>query len=507
MNALHRRLVVLCMVLTLIGGSFYLPVARAQDDGTLKFNEPVIATLNPGQTDSRTFSVLTGDNFELRLSPIDTFTYTAVLIDPSNAAIPLTPGQDGSVVYAVDSAPSAGTFTLALSAPQQAGQLLIQLSSSSVAPVPLSFGETTIQITGIAMRYDLTPLVGSGPTSLMLAGADANGLPGLTLTDATTGETILTLAPGMLLELDLTLPEGSSHILTLEPGEQPISVNMAWNEAPDSSQSSTSSDSQSSTSPVATSSAPSSSECQIVFSANVNLRYGPGVAYEPPLGSIPPGTTVPAIGRLADYSWYQINYGGQLGWVAGQIAATTTQGNCTAVPVVTPPPPPAGPTATYAYTTTTGPSPTPSATYTPGGPTATYTPSYTPTTPPAAQIAPNDTNYTLIVDLDSTESVTDFVSYPQGDVEDRVSYDVRGLNNSVAMPGGRAQFVIQATCFGEGTEHITFVADGQTYTCGSTVLDRTVNADSRTGAVTITAVGGDATYVQWVLTGTVTRLN
>lgn len=47
---------------------------------------------------------------------------------------------------------------------------------------------------------------------------------------------------------------------------------------------------------------------------------------------------------------------------------------------------------------------------------------------------------------------------------------------------------------------------GQTFSCGQTIVDREVTADSRTGQVTITGVGGENTYVQWVLTGTATRL-
>jgi len=67
--------------------------------------------------------------------------------------------------------------------------------------------------------------------------------------------------------------------------------------------------------------------------------------------------------------------------------------------------------------------------------------------------------------------------------------------------------VIQATCFGTGTEHVTFFTGGQTYSCGQTLVDREVTYDSRTGQVTITATGGEGTYVQWVLTGTATRTN
>ena len=142
-------------------------------------------------------------------------------------------------------------------------------------------------------------------------------------------------------------------------------------------------------------------------------------------------------------------------------------------------------------------------------PTATYTPSYTPTTPPAAQIAPEDARFNnpLNIQLDSTASVLDFVSYPGGDNEDRVRWDIIGMNNNSSLSGGRARLVISVTCFGEGTDQVQFFTGGQTYFCGSTIVDQEVTANSKTGSVVITAVGGQGTYVQWVLTGTATRVN
>ena len=75
------------------------------------------------------------------------------------------------------------------------------------------------------------------------------------------------------------------------------------------------------------------------------------------------------------------------------------------------------------------------------------------------------------------------------------------------LSGGRARLVIAVSCFGEGIDNIQVFTGGQTYTCGQTIVDREVTYDSRTGQVTITAVGGQGTYVQWVLTGTATRVN
>lgn len=178
-------------------------------------------------------------------------------------------------------------------------------------------------------------------------------------------------------------------------------------------------------------------------------------------------------------------------------------------------------TPTYTPTTVNGLAPTatqtgtPTPTYTPTntqpGPTFTpsFTPSYTPTTQNAAPVAPEDARFNspLNITLDSTVSVTDFVSYPGGDREDRVAWDITGMNPNPSLSGGQARLIIAVSCFGTGTQNIQLFTGGQTYSCGQTIVDREVTADSRTGSVVITAVAGEGTYVQWVLTGTATRAN
>jgi hypothetical protein len=163
-----------------------------------------------------------------------------------------------------------------------------------------------------------------------------------------------------------------------------------------------------------------------------------------------------------------------------------------------------GPTATYTPSYTP-----PATTAQQQQPTATYTPSYTPTTPPAAQVAPEDARFNnpLTIALDSTASVLDFVSYPGGDREDMVRWDITGMNQTSSLSGGRARLVLAVSCFGQNTNQVTFFTGGQTYSCGQTVFDQEVTFNSKTGTLTITAVGGQNTYVQWVLTGTATRVN
>lgn len=122
-------------------------------------------------------------------------------------------------------------------------------------------------------------------------------------------------------------------------------------------------------------------------------------------------------------------------------------------------------------------------------------------------LAPPDGDHPLTIPVDSAASVTDFVSFPGGDTQDRVPFSVTGLNPNPVLPGGRARLVISASCFGIGTQNVQFFIGGQIFSCGQTLVDREVTSDSRTGRVTTTAIGGTNTFVQWVLTGTATRLN
>ncbi len=265
---------------------------------------------------------------------------------------------------------------------------------------------------------------------------------------------------------------------------------------------------------------------------NVNLRNAPVIEPNNIISQLQPSQVLEVTGTTGE--WYQVTVPGVgTAWVAASVVFTT--GDCSNVPAVTAPEQQPAPTATTSptqpvqqATPTYTPSYTPTtaqqqqqatATYTPSytpttaqqqqQPTATYTPSYTPTTPPAAQVAPEDARFNnqLNIQLDSTASVLDFVSYPGGDREDRVRWDIIGMNNNSSLPGGRARLVISVSCFGQNTNQVQFFTGGQTYSCGQTIVDQEVTANSKTGSVVITAVGGSGTYVQWVLTGTATRVN
>ena len=157
------------------------------------------------------------------------------------------------------------------------------------------------------------------------------------------------------------------------------------------------------------------------------------------------------------------------------------------------------PTATAAPPTPTEtPAPTETATEVPATPTATDVP---------VQVAPNDADYQLTIPLGDTTTISDVVSFPSGDHEDRVAFDISGLEPNRNLSGGRAQLVIIATCIGTGTESITFFTGGRLYHCGDTIIDRTAIAATRSGSIVVTAARGENIYVTWSLTGSAVRAN
>lgn len=261
---------------------------------------------------------------------------------------------------------------------------------------------------------------------------------------------------------------------------------------------------------------PAPTVCTAFSGGAVNIRSGAGTEFGI-IGQLQPGTGVPVSG-ITSNGWLQVQSQFGVGFVSQTVVSLS--GPCGGLPLVQSPASPGGgqpqPTVAPPAVTATLTGPTPTFTSTsPGptqpGPTATYTPTQplvpTNTATVAVPTAPPDSNYALTVPLDSTVSITDFVSYPGGDVEDVVSYNTSGLNPNSALPGGIATMVFSFSCFGTGTQNINFRVDGNDRPCGGTYTRNNVNADSDTGAVRIQATGGTNTYVQWVVTVTLTRNN
>jgi uncharacterized protein YraI len=251
---------------------------------------------------------------------------------------------------------------------------------------------------------------------------------------------------------------------------------------------------------------PTTGQCVLatIQDERVNVRRGPSRDYDPPVGSISPTGIYSVIGRNETSTWYLINYENDSGWVSAEV--TRRGGDCRNLPLATYPPlnatlPAGTPTATPTL------SGTPSATPTLG---ASPTPTLTPTL--AAQVAPADNDYNLNVDMGNTQgaitqgTISNVVSYPNGDTEDRVFFSTNNINNQGGS-GTAVRQIFNFTCSGAGSEFIEFFSGGQTFGCGDTYIIQAATADSDTGSIRIRAVGGSATYVQWTVLMQVERLN
>lgn len=368
---LRRFIVVYSVVVLLIVGS--IPAARAQDGTGIPYDEPVIVTLNNGQTVTQTFTAQAGDSFDLRLSPLASFGFTAVLLDPAQVALPLVPGADGTVAHTVNPVTLGGTYSLVFQATSGSGEMLIRLTGQVTPPEPLALGETQVTVDTLR-RYLLTPPEGVSETFLqiMALSPEPGRLPSITLSRDDTGERALTVGPGVLGQVTTVLPAGVSFRLSLEPGDDPAPlVSILWDVTVGF---------------VVPGGTPPTvlpgGACQLTFAGAVNVRGGPGINYLP-VGVAQPGTVLPVAGIDGTSSWWQVTYNGQIGWVSATISTVQAQGSCVGMPVVGGLAPGA---ATYVPTLTPTPgtptldvSSTPAETPTPTATGPTLTPSITPT--------------------------------------------------------------------------------------------------------------------------------
>lgn len=443
--------------------------------------------------------------------------------------------------------PQTGTYTVLVGGTP--GDFVISLDARSSTPQPLLAGEAT-QVTvapgGDIQYYNFSsdPL---SDTALQIDALSENQFV-VELFDGSGG--LVTIIDGGVTSTCIALPPGDSQYeLSIVPADRSAEGLYSLSLNSGTCGASGGQTLRPTVSPVTTPEVGAPDDagagCTASSSTNINIRSGAGTDYSV-VGTLFAGQSIAVTGQTAN-GWYAVESSSVQGYVSASVV--TLSGSCDNLPAVgtgeqVQPPAateevsPEAPVATEEATpeapvATEEASPeapiateevAPDAPTDDGGqvqppvateevgvqaiqiqPTAAPTDSPTPTT--AAQTAPPDSNYALTVPLDGTTSLTDFVSYPDGDTEDRVSYNVSGLNANVALPGGRANLTISASCFGIGTEYITFTADGQTFACGQTVVTREVTFDSRTGGVRVNATGGQGTFVQWVLTASAARVN
>jgi len=75
----------------------------------------------------------------------------------------------------------------------------------------------------------------------------------------------------------------------------------------------------------------------------LNVRYGPGLNYDPPIGKLPKDTQVQLLGTEPGYRWFVINFEGRQAWISGSADNVTIFGDIRSLPLVPVPPSPTPP--------------------------------------------------------------------------------------------------------------------------------------------------------------------
>lgn len=520
MNAIRKRpilsriTIALVVAVLLVIAIIQLPrqEAAAQEGQRLPLGELSLGAVTGPAGTLFYFDGTAGDAISLEVNGISGFIPSIFLLDANKAPL----AQELNAAASASATLNATLFNTGLYYVQingvnnTVGQFTILLQRGLPPGIPLTFGVETqgLLAPNLPVIYYDFQLMPTEPTQLEVRSMTDGYSPLITVVDSN-GEIVATLTSTRLVATTLEFGSGEgTYKLAIDLGEfgQPVQFSVLF-----SSAASTAVVIPSSPSTTQEPTDGSSSVCRIVPDGDgANVRSG-GSTEHAAVGYLAGTQSAQAIGyNPANGIWYEIILPNNVrGWIASFVVTTT--GPCGALPVTTYPSAGAsgGPTSG-------GPSPTSTRTGTPtstgtvviASPTATYTPSHTPT-PTSPPTAPPDsiTLPPLIVPLDESRTASDYVSFPNGDTQDKIGWEVTGLNPSVALPGGRARFVVIATCTGTGTEFVTFFAEGQTRACGQTIIDREVTFDSRTGLITITATGGNNAYVEWELTATATRLN
>lgn len=558
-----RLLIVVVIVLFLVGGGV------SAQGSAIGYNSPVIGTIS-AQSPLAVyfFTGAAGDLVTIHVAAISPGLDPALALnDPGGVQLARADGDpfgasasDARLDYQL---PTSGVYLVIVSAMNAtAGDFLLRVNGQP-APAAIPVSDDQPGQAAVDSAQGQTFAV-SGPAAVTIAALDPAFAFSVIVRDAngaviavatSTGQPVgLSIGPGPhTLYIRAIVPGSSGQVQVLISdtvgGDLPAPVQTEEASAPDE--------------PAVVTVTPSATSACLAESnsaASVNIRVQPTTS-SAIVGLLPPGDVLTIVGRFID--WYAVAFNGGTAWVFSGVVSLS--GSCETVPLLSPAATAAPTIAPLLITATASATPTASATIVTNTPTASATlgaaatltatssptasatppadgtvaptPTATATAPPptvaptstatatatappptaapthtatvAPATAPPDASFNspLNIPLDSTASSTDFVSYPSGDTEDRVRYDITGMNPNAALSGGQARLILAVSCFGTGTQNLQFSVGGQTFACGQTIVDQTVTYDSRTGTVTITAVGGANTYVQWVLTGTATRIN
>ena len=404
-------------------------------------------------------------------------------IGNGNARIDVLITLAGNYTVQVGSADgSSGQFMIRLNGIQTANA---QLLASGGTPLPLAFVETSaFQVVAVPQSPDgnQTLTINGGETGYSAAYFDSNGNLRDVLLPESGGTTTKTVSGG----------DGIYYLVVNNLDRAAVTIELILTGG-------------SSTAPPTTNLPPPTNVCTITTgNGGTNLRGGPGTSYNI-VTTMPGNTSYPVTGQ--NNGWYTIDYNGQTGWLAGSV--TTLTGPCSAVPFAQAPAALAPVTTEEAaqppVTTEEAPPPTviteeaaqPPVTTEEAPPPTVITeeaPPQQPTQPPI-QTAPEDGSYFVDVSVkNGVVTHSDYVSYPNGDVEDEIFWNVVDFDSTTFA--GTLEVII--TCTGEGASNLNFFSSGSNYACGD-IISRTVTNDSDSGLIRVTATGGDNIYVGYTL--------
>lgn len=224
--------------------------------------------------------------------------------------------------------------------------------------------------------------------------------------------------------------------------------------------------------------------CQNIIRTHLNVRTGPDVSNDK-VYTFSPGSVVPVNGQNSNGSWRYVDYPGGQGWMSAGHDYSYSSGDCSNLQVVD-------------DTANVTPSPDPD---------ITLTPEETLETQESPTYAPDDNDYDWSVGRDDgTVQFAEMVSYPEGDTEDRITFEISDLTQDPGDDSRDVTFTMICTPLeGSSAENLMWGTDaqGQGLSCGESLNMTYMYGDPPEILVVIIETGPYA-YVQYTINAIIT---
>lgn len=473
---------------------------RAQDGQNLPFDALQLGVVNSPDGTLFNFAGQAGDAVEIEVSGLNNFAPIVLLQGADRAELAREDNASRSDSVSLSATlPASGTFFVVVTgADNTVGQFTILLTRGLPVGFPLIPNGVTEGIVDPAIPqiyYDL-PLDGTNNTRLEVRSQTIGYSPQVTVFGAD-GTVIALITGNRALAAALEFGPGTETLKVLVAlGEFTNLANfqVLWTVVTPIQ-----------TTPAATQEPAdgTSGACQVSPGGSnlINVRAG-GSTDHPRVGVLQVGETAVATGFSAlNGGWYEIQLpNGTVGWVSSSVVSTT--GNCSALPVKTFAP------------ASTGDNGAPTETATAAPPEGTQEPSDTETSPTPTEeagggaqtaIPDNEPRYSFELNFKSTNqadrarTVSDVISYPDGDNADRVRYELTGFD-SVTFG---ATATVTVICSGPGAENAMVRwnwGSAAGVPCSQATRTFTHTVDSDFTNFEIYLASGTNAYVTWTAT-------